>query len=153
MIALDPLLEGGIGLAEFLIVVLKSVVAFGLLLGSVILMIWFERKILGDLQNRIGPNKAGPWGILQTLADGMKLLLKEDNIPEKADRRVFILAPFLSAVPAFVTFCVIPIAGALDGDREGVVRLGSVGRSWKGRYGAPRQGAVRDGVARCGKTR
>ena len=123
MIALDPLLEGGIGLAEFLIVVLKTVVVFGLLLGSVIMMIWFERKILGDLQNRIGPNKAGPWGMLQTLADGMKLILKEDNIPEKADRRVFVLAPFLSAVPAFVTFAVIPIAGAFDGDREGVVRL------------------------------
>ena len=69
MIALDPLLEGGIGLAEFLIVVLKTVVAFGLLLGSVIMMIWFERKVLGDLQNRIGPNKAGPWGMLQTLAE------------------------------------------------------------------------------------
>src|SRR4029453_11091536 len=123
VIAIDPLLEGGIGLAEFLIVLLKAVVAFGLLLGSVILMIWFERKILGDLQNRIGPNKAGPWGILQTMADGMKLSLKEDNIPDKADRRVFILAPFLSAVPAFVTFCVIPIAGGFDGDREGVVSL------------------------------
>jgi NADH-quinone oxidoreductase subunit H len=123
VIALDPLLEGGIGLAEFLIVVLKTLVAFGLLLGSVIMMIWFERKLLGDLQNRIGPNKAGPWGMLQTLADGMKLILKEDNIPDKADRRVFVLAPFLSAVPAFVTFAVIPIAGAFDGDREGVVRL------------------------------
>jgi NADH-quinone oxidoreductase subunit H len=123
VIALDPLLQGGIGLAEFLIVVLKTLVAFGLLLGSVIMMIWFERKLLGDLQNRIGPNKAGPWGMLQTLADGMKLILKEDNIPDKADRRVFVLAPFLSAVPAFVTFAVIPIAGAFDGDREGVVRL------------------------------
>jgi NADH-quinone oxidoreductase subunit H len=123
VIALDPLLEGGIGLAEFLIVLLKTVVVFGLLLGSVILMIWFERKILGDLQNRIGPNKAGPWGILQTVADGMKLILKEDNIPDKADRRVFILAPFLSAVPAFVTFSIIPIAGAFDGDREGVVSV------------------------------
>ena len=123
MIALDPLLEGGIGLAEVLIVLLKTAVAFGLLLGSVILMIWFERKILGDLQNRIGPNKAGPWGILQTLADGLKLILKEDNIPDKADRRVFILAPFLSVVPAFVTFSIIPIAGAFDGDREGVVSL------------------------------
>jgi NADH-quinone oxidoreductase subunit H len=123
MIALDPLLEGGIGLAEFLIVVLKTAVAFGLLLVSVILMIWFERKLISDFQNRVGPNKAGPWGLLQTLADGMKLILKEDNIPAKADRRVFILAPFLSAVPAFVTFSVIPIAGAFDGDREGVVSL------------------------------
>jgi NADH-quinone oxidoreductase subunit H len=123
MLALDPLLDGGIGLAEVLIVVLKTLVAFGLLLVAVILMIWFERKLISDFQNRVGPNKAGPWGLLQTLADGMKLILKEDNIPDKSDRRVFILAPFLSAVPAFVTFSVIPIAGAFDGDREGTVSL------------------------------
>jgi NADH-quinone oxidoreductase subunit H len=123
VLAVDPLLEGGIGLAEVLIVVLKTLVAFGLLLVSVILMIWFERKVLSDLQNRIGPNKAGPWGILQTLADGLKLIMKEDLIPDKADRRVFILAPFLSAVPAFVTFAVVPIAGGFDGERFGSVRL------------------------------
>jgi NADH-quinone oxidoreductase subunit H len=123
VLAVDPLLEGGIGLAEVLIVLLKTLVAFGLLLVSVILMIWFERKVLSDLQNRIGPNKAGPWGILQTLADGLKLIMKEDLIPDKADRRVFILAPFLSAVPAFVTFAVVPIAGGFDGERFGSVSL------------------------------
>jgi NADH-quinone oxidoreductase subunit H len=123
MLGLDPLLTDGVGLAEVLIVVLKTLVAFGLLLVSVIMMIWFERKLISDLQNRIGPNKAGPWGLFQTLADGMKLLLKEDNIPVKADRRMFILAPFLSAVPAFVTFTVIPIAGGFDGDRQGLISL------------------------------
>jgi NADH-quinone oxidoreductase subunit H len=123
MFAADPLLAGGVGLAELLIVVLKTLVAFGLLLGSVLMMIWFERKLISDFQNRVGPNKAGPWGLLQTLADGLKLILKEDNIPERADRRVFVLAPFLSAVPAFVTFSVVPIAGAFDGDSEGVVSL------------------------------
>jgi NADH-quinone oxidoreductase subunit H len=123
MLGLDPLLTDGVGLAEVLIVVLKTLVAFGLLLVSVIMMIWFERKLISDLQNRIGPNKAGPWGLFQTLADGMKLLLKEDNIPVKADRRMFILAPFLSAVPAFVTFTVIPIAGGYDGDRQGLISL------------------------------
>ena len=123
MLGLDPLLTDGVGLAEVLIVVLKTLVAFGLLLVSVIMMIWFERKLISDLQNRVGPNKAGPWGLFQTLADGMKLLLKEDNIPVKADRRMFILAPFLSAVPAFVTFTVIPIAGGFDGDRQGLISL------------------------------
>jgi NADH-quinone oxidoreductase subunit H len=123
MLGLDPLLTDGVGLAEVLIVVLKTLVAFGLLLVSVIMMIWFERKLISDLQNRIGPNKAGPWGLFQTLADGMKLLLKEDNIPVNADRRMFILAPFLSAVPAFVTFTVIPIAGGFDGDRRGLISL------------------------------
>ena len=68
------------------------------------LMIWFERKVISDLQNRIGPNRAGPFGILQTLADGLKVLLKEDLIPDKADRWVFRLAPILTMVPAFIIF-------------------------------------------------
>ena len=123
VLAADPLLSGGIGLAEVLIVLLKTLVAFGLLLVSVILMIWFERKVIGDLQNRVGPNKAGPWGLLQTLADGLKLIMKEDLIPANADRRVFVLAPFLSAVPAFVTFAVVPIGGGFDGDKSGVISL------------------------------
>ncbi|HEX6167092.1 MAG TPA: NADH-quinone oxidoreductase subunit NuoH [Acidimicrobiales bacterium] len=123
VLAVDPLLSGGIGLAEVLIVLLKTLVAFGLLLVGVILMIWFERKVISDLQNRIGPNKAGPWGLFQTLADGLKLIMKEDLVPDKADRRVFALAPFLSAVPAFVTFAVVPIGGGFDGDRAGTVSL------------------------------
>ena len=123
MLALDPLLSGDIGLAEVLIVLLKTVVAFGLLLNSVILMIWFERKLISDFQNRIGPNKAGPWGLLQTLADGLKLIMKEDLIPDRADRKVFILAPFLSAVPAFVTFAIVPIAGGFDGELFGAIEL------------------------------
>jgi NADH-quinone oxidoreductase subunit H len=123
MLGLDPLLTHGIGLAEFLIVVLKTVVTFGLLLVGVILMIWFERKLISDFQNRVGPNKAGPWGLLQTLADGMKLILKEDLIPDKADRRMFVLAPYLAAVPAFVTFSVIPIAGGFTSEDAGVVSL------------------------------
>ncbi|HEX6569032.1 MAG TPA: NADH-quinone oxidoreductase subunit H, partial [Acidimicrobiales bacterium] len=123
LLAVDPLLTGGVGLAEVLIVLLKTAVAFGLLLVGVILMIWFERKLISDFQNRVGPNKAGPWGLLQTLADGLKLIMKEDLIPDKADRRVFILAPFLSAVPAFVTFAVVPIGGGFDGERFGSVSL------------------------------
>ena len=91
-----------------LIVLLKIVVAFALLLVAVIFMIWFERKLLADMPNRIGPNKAGPFGILQTLADGIKLFFKEDLIPDRADRRVFILAPFLSLVPAFLVFSIDP---------------------------------------------
>ena len=121
--AVDPLLEGGIGLAEVLIVLAKTLIAFGLLLLGVILMIWFERKLISDFQNRVGPNKAGPWGLFQTLADGLKLIMKEDLIPAKADRRMFILAPFLSAVPAFVVFSVIPIGGAFDGEQTGTIRV------------------------------
>jgi NADH-quinone oxidoreductase subunit H len=78
---------------------------------AVLFMIWFERKIIADMQNRIGPNRAGPWGMLQTLADGIKLFFKEDLLPERADRRIFRLAPYLSAVPAFLAFSIVPIGG------------------------------------------
>ena len=123
LLAADPLLRGDIGLAEVLIVLLKTLVAFGILLVGVILMIWFERKLISDFQNRVGPNKAGPWGLFQTLADGLKLIMKEDLIPDKADRLVFRLAPFLSAVPAFVTFAVVPIGGGFDGEKFGSISL------------------------------
>jgi NADH-quinone oxidoreductase subunit H len=99
--------------------VLKAVLAFTALLVAVILMVWFERKFIGDMQNRIGPNKAGPFGLLQTVADGMKLAFKEDLIPERADKVVFKLAPFLAVVPAFGTFAIIPLGGNFnDGKRR-----------------------------------
>jgi len=116
----DPLLVGDIGLAEVLIVLLKVVVIFAFLLVSVMLMIWFERKLISDMQNRVGPNVAGPWGILQTLADGVKLFFKEDLIPDRSDRFVFKLAPYLSLIPAFLTFAIIPIGGNFE-DKGGAV--------------------------------
>jgi NADH-quinone oxidoreductase subunit H len=122
-IAFDPLLGPGIGWVEVGIVLLKTVVVFGLLLVSVMFMIWFERKLHADMTNRVGPNKAGPWGLLQTLADGVKLFFKEDLRPDSADRRVFVLAPFLSMVPAFITFSVVPVGGAFTGDHQGVVGI------------------------------
>jgi NADH-quinone oxidoreductase subunit H len=123
LLANDPLLEGGIGFEQVAIVVVKVVVVFAMLLNAVMFMIWFERKVISDLQQRIGPNKAGPWGILQTLADGLKLLMKEDLIPDRAERRVFILAPFLSVVPAFITFAVIPFGGGFDSEHAGTVEI------------------------------
>ena len=119
----DPLLSGGIGFDQILIVLLKVVIGFVGLLLSVILMVWFERKLVSDMQNRIGPNRAGPFGLFQTLADGMKLLLKEDLMPEKADRFVFRLAPFLLLVPAFVTFTIVPIAGNFNDGKDGIVTI------------------------------
>jgi len=77
-----------------IIVAVKVIVAFGVLLVAVMLAIWFERKVISDMQNRIGPNRAGPYGILQTLADGIKLFFKEDLLPDQADRFVFRLAPY-----------------------------------------------------------
>jgi len=111
---MDPLFNDGVDLVVVLIVLLKVVVVFVFLLVSVLLMIWFERKVLADMQNRIGPDRAGPWGILQTMADGIKLFFKEDMLPEMADKRVFRLAPYLSAVPAFVSFAIIPVGGTVS---------------------------------------
>ena len=121
----DPLLAGGIGLEEVLIVLFKTVVTFGVMLVAVILMIWFERKVIADLQNRVGPNLAGPWGLFQTLADGIKLIFKQDIIPSKADRVIFAIAPFLAMVPAFLSFSIVPLGGDFQ-DNGGVV-------SWFGR--------------------
>jgi NADH-quinone oxidoreductase subunit H len=111
--SLDPLYAGGVHWAELLVAVIKAVVAFGVLLVSVMLMIWFERKLISDMQARIGPNRAGPFGVLQTLADGIKLFFKEDLLPERADRFVFKLAPYLSLVPAFVSFAIVPVGGVV----------------------------------------
>jgi NADH-quinone oxidoreductase subunit H len=121
--ALDPLLSGHIGWSELVIVLIKVVIAFAALLVAVMAMIWFERKIHADMTNRIGPNLAGPFGVFQTLADGIKFFFKEDLMPRKADRLVFRLAPYLSLVPAFLTFTVIPLGGRFDGGRGGQVKL------------------------------
>jgi len=125
MIAVDPLFVGGVGLEEVIIVLAKVLVAFVLLLVSVMLMIWFERKLISDFQNRIGPNVAGPWGIFQTLADGIKLFFKEDLIPDRSDRFVFKLAPYLSLIPAFLVFAVVPIGGDFDNNNGSVEWFGN----------------------------
>jgi len=120
----DPLYVGD-WLGDLAVTLLKVGVAFGFLLVSVMLMIWFERKLISDMQNRIGPSIAGPWGILQTLADGIKLFFKEDLIPDNADRFAFKLAPYLSLVPAFLAFAIVPLGGDFNrGDgTDGVVRI------------------------------
>jgi NADH-quinone oxidoreductase subunit H len=120
---MDPLFLHGVDATVVLIVLLKAVVAFAFLMVAVMFMVWFERKLIGDMQNRIGPNEAGPFGILQTLADGVKLFFKEDLLPEKADRRVFILAPFLALVPAFLLFAIVPIGGNFNGAHQGLVKI------------------------------
>src|SRR3712207_9106049 len=84
---MDPLLAGGLDWGVVAVVLVKVLATFALLLLSVLLMIWFERTLIGDMQNRIGPNRAGPWGILQTLADGIKLFFKEDIVPDRSEER------------------------------------------------------------------
>ena len=109
--ATKALFADGDLLTSSIVVVIKVVVAFVLLLVGVMLYIWGMRKWIADMQNRVGPAKAGPFGILQTLADGIKLFFKEQTIPSSAHRGVFRLAPYLSIMPAFLMFCVVPIGG------------------------------------------
>ena len=121
MLALDPMLEGGLLWTPLLIVLLKVVVVFVIGLVATMLMVWFERKVIAGMQNRIGPNKAGPFGLLQTLADGIKLFFKEDLIPRRSVRFVFALAPFLALVPAFLAFSIIPLGGDFRNGNDGIV--------------------------------
>ena len=107
---------------DVLFLIVFVVLVFAMLLVSVMLMVWFERKVVSDMQHRIGPNVAGPWGIMQTLADGIKLFFKEDITPDGADKPVFKLAPYLSLVPAFLMFATVPIAGDFA-NRGGEVTL------------------------------
>jgi NADH-quinone oxidoreductase subunit H len=92
----------------WILLVARVAVAFAALLVAVMLVIWLERKVVADMQTRIGPNRAGPAGILVTLADGIKLFFKEGVTPVTADRPVYLLAPLASMIPAMLAFAVIP---------------------------------------------
>src|SRR6185369_11670226 len=93
---------------SIIIPLIKIGVVFGALSGVVALMTLAERKVAAFIQVRLGPMRVGPYGILQPLADGVKLMLKEDIVPAQADRWIFTLAPIISLVPAFIVFAVIP---------------------------------------------
>ncbi len=99
---------GGFGHDPFWIVLIKVLGVFVFLVVMTLFSIVFERKVVGRMQNRIGPNRTGPWGILQSLADGVKLAFKEEIIPTLADKPVYWIAPVVSCVPAFLAFSVIP---------------------------------------------
>jgi NADH-quinone oxidoreductase subunit H len=124
MLALDSLLDNiKLWSTEFLIVIIKVLVVFVVGLVGTMLMVWFERKVVSYMQNRVGPDKAGPKGLLQTLADGIKLFFKEDLIPDRSDRFVFKLAPYLAFVPAFLVWSVIPLGGDFSGGKDGSVSI------------------------------
>lgn len=105
---MGSLLEQPLTLGNAAVFLLWSVVLLIIVLGFVTYAIYFERKVIGWMQLRIGPNRVGPLGLLQTVADISKLLMKEDTIPRKADRTLFILAPALAYIPAFTVLAVIP---------------------------------------------
>ena len=93
------------------ITLVKGLFVFVLCVLCTLMAIWAERKIVSRMQMRIGPNRTGPFGLLQSLADGVKLALKEDLIPAAADRIVFVIAPVISATTCFMSFAVIPMTG------------------------------------------
>ena len=84
-------------------VLLKVGIVFVFLLLTTIFMIWFERRVIGRMQNRPGPNRAGPWGLLQPIADALKLPLKEDIVPTGVDKMVFFVAPVIAAATSFLS--------------------------------------------------
>ncbi|MEX0826063.1 MAG: NADH-quinone oxidoreductase subunit NuoH [Acidimicrobiia bacterium] len=92
---------------------IKVVVAFGLLVVNTLLLVWFERRVVAFMQNRIGPNRAGPFGILQTLADGLKLFFKEQITPRKVELGMYLLAPMAALLPAFLIFLVVPFGAPI----------------------------------------
>ncbi len=111
ILGLDPLFLDGVDGGDVAWVVVKVLVTFVFLLVAVMLNIWFLRKVIADFQNRIGPSVAGPWGILQSLADGIKLFMKED------------------LVPAFLVFAIVPLGGDFNETRtlaDGTIETGSV---------------------------
>ncbi|THA80224.1 NADH-quinone oxidoreductase subunit NuoH [Streptomyces sp. A0592] len=94
------------------LVLVKAVFCFAFLMVTVLFSIVWERKVVAWMQLRIGPNRHGPWGMLQSLADGVKLMLKEDIIVKRADKVVYVLAPIIAAIPAFMAIAVIPFGPA-----------------------------------------
>ena len=93
---------------DWVLLIGRIVVVFFALLLSVLLLVWVERKVIADMQTRTGPMRAGPRGILVTLADGIKLFFKEGITPSQADRVVYTVAPYMAILPAFLAFAVVP---------------------------------------------
>jgi NADH-quinone oxidoreductase subunit H len=101
-------------LLGFTIIVVKVLVVFAATMLGVLVMIYAERRVSAFMQDRVGPNRVGPKGVLQPLADGIKFLMKEDLVPERVDKPIFILAPAILLIPALMTFAVIPFGSSIN---------------------------------------
>ena len=95
-------------------ILIKALLVFIFCVVLTLMSVWGERRLVGRMQERPGPNRVGPFGLIQALADGVKLALKEDLIPAAADKIVFVLAPIISATTCFMAFAVIPITGEVS---------------------------------------
>jgi NADH-quinone oxidoreductase subunit H len=96
------------------LIAVKGLIVFVLCVILTLMSVWGERRIVARMQMRLGPNRVGPFGLLQSLADGVKLALKEDLIPKAADRIVFVIAPVISATTCFMAFAVMPLTGKVS---------------------------------------
>ena len=96
------------------IITLKAVIVFAVCVVLTIMSVWGERRIVARMQMRLGPNRVGKFGLIQALADGVKLALKEDLIPAAADKVVFVIAPVISVTAAFMAFAVMPMTGPVN---------------------------------------
>ncbi|TDO43135.1 NADH-quinone oxidoreductase subunit H [Kribbella sp. VKM Ac-2527] len=108
MIPLADVPDAGFGQDPWWVIGLKVLLVFVFLVVLTLFNIWLERRVVARMQHRIGPNVHGPQGLLQSLADGMKLMFKEDLMPKGVDKVVFVAAPVIVSIPAFLTFAVIP---------------------------------------------
>jgi NADH-quinone oxidoreductase subunit H len=94
------------------IVIIKMAVAVGVVLGAVPMLVWMERKVSARIQRRVGPSRVGPFGLLQSAADALKLMWKEDFFPRNTDRVIFLAAPLMTFLPGVIAFGMIPVGAA-----------------------------------------
>ncbi|MET7461966.1 NADH-quinone oxidoreductase subunit NuoH [Nonomuraea sp. NPDC005501] len=113
VLAADPTLAD-FGKDPLWITIIKAVLLFVFLMLGVLFGVWFERKLISRMQNRYGPNRAGKFGLLQSVADGLKMGLKEDLFPRTVDKMLYLLAPVIMVVPAFLAFSIVPIGPVVN---------------------------------------
>src|SRR3990167_8255642 len=99
---------------EIFIIIIKVMIVAGALFSLPMPLTWIERKVAGHIQSRLGPFRVGPHGILQPVADGIKMLLKEDIAPKKADKFLFKIAPLIALVPMFLIFVAMPFGESVN---------------------------------------
>ena len=107
-------LPTGASLAQLIASVTVVALALHVILGACAYTIWLERRLSAWMQDRVGPNRVGPFGLLQPIADGLKFFMKEDYTPNHVDKGMFTIAPALLAIPSLIGFVVIPWGGILD---------------------------------------
>jgi NADH-quinone oxidoreductase subunit H len=108
VLAADPPTLADFGQDPLWITIIKAVMLFLFLMLGILFGVWFERKLISRMQNRFGPNRAGKFGLLQSVADGLKMGLKEDIFPRTVDKVLYLLAPVIMVIPAFLAFSIVP---------------------------------------------